>query len=258
MRNALAIVAMFFSAGLGLTAGCGKGEQEGIEAARREAEAEQKAAAASQPPTNAKRIKPPLSTDVKITCDELIDTAGFTTALGEKAPLTLKDITAGNKESTSSCSLIRGGKRLTPAEQATLLKKERRLGVMAGDEVCNVTTFCSLLEDDTHFQEHCKELKFEDDDSTGGYACKQVVETGVDDVFAFKFLDTDTRCVISVRGGPSMVDNDVITKCAKAARDLIGPANIKPGGASANPPAADVGSASGSGSGSGTASGGAK
>lgn len=253
MRNALAIAAIILHAGLGLTAGCGKGEQEGIEAARREAEAEQKAAAASQPPTNTKRIKPPLSTDTKIPCDELIDTAGFTTALGEKMPLSLKDISASDKESTSSCSLMRGGKRLTPAEQATLLKKERRLGVMAGDEVCNVTAFCSLLEDDVHFQDHCKEMKFQDDDTTGGYACKQVVETGVDDVYAFKFIDVDTRCVIAVRGGPSMVDNDVITKCAKAARDLIGPNNIKPGGASANPPAT-----AGSAAGSGSASGGAK
>jgi hypothetical protein len=248
MRNAIAIVAMI-QTGLVFTsaAGCGKGEQEGIEAAKREQEAELKAAAAQQLPTDSKRIKPPIPQDTKIPCDQLIDLAGFTTALGEKDPLTFKDLTASNHDASASCSLVRGGKRLTPAEQATLLKKERRLGVMAGDEICNVTAFCSLLEDEAHFEEHCKQMKFQDDDSIGSYACKQVVAQGADDVYSFKFLDPDTRCVIAVRGGPSLVDNQIITSCAKAARDLIGPNNIKPGGGSVNPPPAAPGSGAASG-----------
>src|SRR4051812_4760159 len=104
MRNAIAIVVTTLVLGA-----CGKGEQAGIEAAKREQEAEMAAARAQQLPTNTKRIKPAVPTDVHIPCDELIDLAGFTAALGEKDPLTLKDLTSNNKDSTASCSLVRGG-----------------------------------------------------------------------------------------------------------------------------------------------------
>jgi hypothetical protein len=61
-----------------------------------------------------------------------------------------------------------------------------------------------------------------------------IVATGADDVKRFRFFDDDTKCIIQVRGGPSNVDNDLIGRCAKAAHDLIGPDQIKVGGA---PPA---------------------
>ena len=68
---------------------------------------------------------------------------------------------------------------------------------------------------------------------------------GADDVKRFRFFDDDTKCIIQVRGGPSNVDNELIGKCAKAAHDLIGPDEIKPGPAPA--PAAPA-EAAGSGS----------
>jgi hypothetical protein len=60
----------------------------------------------------------------------------------------------------------------------------------------------------------------------GSFACVKIVAQGSADVKSFRFLDAETRCVIEVRGGPSMTDNDFIARCAKAARDLIGPAQI--------------------------------
>jgi hypothetical protein len=229
MRNAIAIVAMIY-AGTTLAAitGCGKGGDAGVEAAKREAEEEAKKLAAEKPKEGTPQPHLPVPVDIQVPCAQLIDPAGFQAALGEKDPMTVTDLSSSNKDSTSSCSLVRGGKRPTAAEQANTLKKERRLGVLAGDVVCNITTFCSLLENDAHFQERCKEMGGQDSDALGGtYACLHVVALGADDVDSFKFLDADTRCVIEVRGGPSMVDNDYITKCAKAARDLIGPDNIK-------------------------------
>src|SRR5690348_12998065 len=99
MRNAIAIVATIYT-GLGLAAvGCGKsGEQEGIEAAKREQEAELKAAAAAgSAEAKAKpSLRPPIPSGTTIPCDQLIDLAGFTAALGEKDPLTFKDLTAAN------------------------------------------------------------------------------------------------------------------------------------------------------------------
>jgi hypothetical protein len=227
MRHALTIALMIH---LVAVAGCGKdSQQEAIEAAKKQQEEEAKNNPPPPPPDPAKKQneKLPVPMDVQIPCTQLIDPAGFQTALGEKDPLTVTDNSKTNKDSTSTCLLVRGGKRPSKAEMDAMLKKQRRLGVLAGDTICSVTTFCSLLENEQHFEEHCKEVKDQDSDAIGGYACQHVVAQGADDVYSFKFLDPDTRCVIEVRGGPSEVDNDVITKCAKAARDLIGPDQIK-------------------------------
>ena len=131
-------------------------------------------------------------------------------------------------------------------EQEAKLKKEGRLGVMAGDEICNVSTFCWTIEDAERFRKKCAEMKDHDDESLGFYACVLIVATGADDVKRFRFFDPDTKCIIQVRGGPSNVDNDLIGKCAKTAYALIGPDQIKPGAPAATAPA--EGSAAGSGS----------
>jgi hypothetical protein len=232
MRIAIPIIAVIYAGGF---TACGKsGESEGVEAAKREAEAEAKKLAAEATKeaaghAQAAASKLPVPMDVQVPCAQLIDVAGFTTALGEKDPLTVVDLSKSNKDTTSTCNLVRGGKRPSQKDQEATLKKERRLGVLAGDVVCNIQAYCSLLENEDHFKERCKEMGFQDSDALGGtYACLHVVAQGADDVYSFKLLDVDTRCVFEIRGGPSMVDNDIITKCAKAARDLIGPDNIKP------------------------------
>jgi hypothetical protein len=207
---------------LGAITAC-HGASQGAQEAEQEAKAEQ--ARAAKNGEVAKKIQPPVPGMAKIPCSQLIDPAAFTTALEEKEPLTVKDLTNTVSEAASSCSLVRGGKPVSAAEQAARLKKGR-LGVLPGDEVCNITAFCWTLEDADKFKAKCAEKKLKDDESMGSYACLQVVAQGEDDVFNFKFLDPDTKCLFEVRGGPGMTDNAYITTCAKAARDLIGPAQI--------------------------------
>ncbi len=199
---------------------CKKGENAGAEEARLEAEKEQKAKAGTN--EVAKTIMAPVPGQAKIPCEQLIDPAAFTTAMGEKEPLTTKAAPMGEAEAAASCSLIRGGKRPSTAEQTALLKKNPRLGVMPGDEVCNVSAFCYVLETLDHFKAKCAAKKDRNDDTMGSYACVQVVAQGADDVQVFRFFDEDTKCILQVRGGPSNVDNDLIRNCAKAARDSIG------------------------------------
>jgi hypothetical protein len=217
MRAMIAIV-------LGLSA-CSNGESAGAEEARRQAAAEQKAKEAHTAP--APRMSTPVPGQAHVPCTQLIDAAAFQTALGEKEPLTVKDVTKGSPEASSSCSLIRGGKRPGDAEQKALLKRVGKLGVLPGDELCSVTAFCSVIEEPEHFKAGCKQRKDRDDESLGSYACVHMVAVGEDDVKVFQFLDQDTRCILQVRGGPSNVNNDMIQSCAKAARDTIGPAQIK-------------------------------
>jgi hypothetical protein len=222
--------------GLGFAA-CSKGENAGVEEARKEAEAAQKKKE-QEPGGVAKKINPPVPGRAKLSCASVIDAEKFTQALGETVPVTVTE-SKSEPEAAASCSLLLGGKRLSDAEQKALLKKNGRLGVMPGDELCNVSTFCWTIEDPDRFVKKCAELKEKIDSALGFQACILVVATGEDDVNRYRFFDEDTKCIFQVRAGPSEVDNDLIGKCAKAAHDLIGPEQIKPG-------AAATGSGSGS------------
>jgi hypothetical protein len=209
---------------------------KGIEEAKRQAAEQDKGKDKDSAP--AKKIVPPVPNMQHIACDTLLDAAAFTKALGETDPLTVVDTTKNEAEAAASCSLHRGGKRPTEAEQKAMIKEKGRLGVMNGDELCNVSAFCWTIEDPDRFRKKCAETKDrQQDESMGSFACVQVVATGEDDVDVFRFFDTDTKCILQVRGGPSMVDNNFIRTCAKTARDLIGPAQIAVTGAAAAKPA---------------------
>jgi len=243
MRTTIAIVLT-----LALGAACGKGADQGAEEARKQAEKEQKEKVAAG--GAATKLIPPVPNRAKLECASLINAAQFKQVLGEVEDITVVDVK--NADATASCSLLRGGKKLTRAEQEAKLKKEPRLGVMAGEEICNVATFCWTIEDAERFRKKCtaefKENK--DDESLGFYACMRVIMTGANDVNTYKFFDDDTKCITEIHAGPSNVDNDLIGKCAKAAHDLIGPDQIKVGAAPAAPAAPAEAPAAGSGSGS--------
>ncbi|MBS1119937.1 MAG: hypothetical protein H6Q90_2165 [Deltaproteobacteria bacterium] len=221
---------------------CGKGESVGAEEARKQSEAELEAKVAAGVP--AKKISTPVPGSAKIPCSQLIDAAAYQTALGEKEPLGVEEVTSKEAEAAASCNLTRGGKPLTEADQKALLKKEGRLGVLPGDVLCNVTALCYTIESADRFRAKCKDLKRQEDESMGSFACIQVVAQGVDDVHVYRFFDEDTKCILQVRGGPSNVNNDLIRSCAKVARDSIGPAQIAVTAGGAAPPAKPAGSGS--------------
>lgn len=235
MRTLIAILVL----GLGLAA-CSKGENAGAEEAKKQADQELQDKL-KEPNAVPKKIDPPVAGRAKLNCNALIDTEKFTQLLGETVPVTVVD-SKTEAEAAASCSIIRGGKRLKEAEQKALLKSKGRLGVMPGDELCNVSTFCWTIENPDRFLKKCAEMKEKIDDTLGFKACILVVATGEDDVNRYRFFDEDTKCIFQVRAGPSMVDNDLIGRCAKGAHDLIGLEQIKPGAAPAAP-AAGSGSA---------------
>ena len=231
MRTTIAIILT-----VGLLA-CKKGENAGAEEAKAQAEKEQKAKEGNG--EVAKKINPPVPGRAKLSCANLVDTDKFTQLLGETVPVTVKDSNT-EAEAAAACSIIRGGKPLSDAEQKATLKTKGRLGVMPGDELCNISTFCWTIEDPDRFIKKCAESKDNKIDSSLGFqACLRVVATGEDDVNNWRFFDDDTKCIFQVRAGPSNVDNDMIGKCAKGAHDLIGPDQIKPQAAPA--PAAGSG-----------------
>jgi len=163
-----------------------------------------------------------------IPCEQLIDPTLFQTALGETEVLTVKDMTKQDAEAAASCSIVKGGVMLTAKEQEALAKKtNRRMGVLPGDDICNITAYCWTVENEENFKTRCKQKGHRDDMSMGNYACVQVVQQGADDVHVYRFFDADTKCILQARGGPSNVDNQKILACANTARDSIGPDRIK-------------------------------
>jgi hypothetical protein len=207
-----------------LLAACSKSESAGAEEARKEAERIQKEK--EKTGGAAKVMRPPVAGEAKIPCTQLLDAAALTTTLGEKDPLVMKDVTKAETGATSSCSLVRGGKKLSEAEQKAIRKNEARLGVLPGDELCNISAFCSTIEDPDKFKQRCADKKDKADESMGNFACVHINAQGVDDQPSFRFYDADTKCILQARGGPSNVNEESIRKCATAARDMIGPAQI--------------------------------
>jgi hypothetical protein len=203
---------------------CGGDKNAAIEEARAAAERESTMKEKARVP--APTIRPPVAGEAKLPCTQVIDLEAFGKALGETAPLVLKDHTQPKGDVAASCDLVRGGKPLSAAEQAARLKKDGRLGVMAGDTLCSIALYCYTFEDIEHFRRRCKERRDADDDSMGSYACRHVTQTGVYDKDSYRLFDEDTKCVFEVRGGPSNTDNDSVRLCAKTARDTIGPAQI--------------------------------
>ena len=202
---------------------CG-GNGDGIEEAKRQAALQDKDKGESAKP--AAKVTPPVPSGVHLKCDQVIDAAAFGKALNEVEAMTIRDNTANEAEAAASCSLVRGGKRPNEAEQKAIAKAKGRIGVIPGDDTCNITLKCWTFEDENRLRARCKERKWRDDDTMGNYACVQVVATGEDDVNFFRFVDPDTKCLFEIRGGPGMTDNDYIRTCAKTARDSIGPTQI--------------------------------
>lgn len=204
--------------------------EEGAREAKKEAEIEKARKAAELKPVD--RVKPPVAQGTKLRCDQIMDPPAYTEALGELDALTVRDSTGTMLDATVSCSLIRGGARPDAKAQQAIIKKQGRLGVIPGDELCNVTMYCWVVEDAAKFRERCRatptEPRSPDEGSTGGFACKETRPAGEFDIDSFKFYDEDTKCVIGVRGGPSFTDNEKIATCARIARESITADHIKP------------------------------
>ena len=237
---------------VGALGACSNAAEEGRAEARREAAAARAQAEAAVKPAD--RIEVAVAQGQHRPCTQIMDPPAYTSALGEVEPLTVRDATGAMGNATVSCSLIRGGKPLDEKEQAKLLKKTGRLGSLPGDEICNVSLYCWVVDDEAKFASRCKTAPGEnftrtpDTASTGGFACRETRPQGEFDIDSFKFYEPKTRCQFEVRGGPSMTDNELIANCAKVARETIMPEHIKAGAPAryevAPPPA--EGSAAGS------------
>jgi hypothetical protein len=190
--------------------------------------ARQQAEAARKPPvTKAVKVDTALQSGMHIACADLLAPEGLTTALQEKEPVTVADITAGNKESTSTCSIRRGGKPLDEKAQARIVEKGGRLGVMGGEELCHLTLFCSVPADEAGLQERCQTEGSLGNHTLGVFSCVKVTQKGADDGYSYKFIDQDSKCTIVMRGGPSVVEESLVQACSRSAMEMITPETLQ-------------------------------
>ncbi|MBK9071743.1 MAG: hypothetical protein IPL79_12185 [Myxococcales bacterium] len=211
---------------------CGPSAEDGRKAARQEYDTQMKIKAEQ---SAGQTIRPPVPNRKQIPCDQLIDVASYGRALNEVEPMSVENASSPVADAAASCALVRGGTPPTEAQQQKIIKKEGRLGVLAGDDVCVVTAFCWTIQTEQRVKDKCKQNGFELDESLGFPTCVQVVASGVYDVKSFRFYDEDTKCEMWVRGGASQTNNDAIAECAKVARDTITPESIAVTGEAATP-----------------------
>ena len=198
--------------------------------------ARQQAEAVRKPPTTkAVKVDTALQSGVHLACADLLPIEELTTQLGEKEPVSVVDLTSGNPDSTSTCSIRRGGKPLDEKSQARIVEKGGRLGVMGGDELCNLTLYCSVPADEEALKQRCATEESLGNHTLGVFSCVKVTPKGEFDGYTYKLIDPDSKCTIMMRGGPSVVEEPLVQACSRAAMKLIGPASLQPSQPSGEP-----------------------
>jgi hypothetical protein len=163
----------------------------------------------------------------KIACDKIIDPAKFAPMIGE-AEVTLEDGTAkGEQEATSVCSIRKTGKVLSAKEQERLQTQTGfKLGVQAGDEICQLRMFCAYHYDIADAKQKMEAQGQTCNSEIGDLTCVQQVQAGADYRHVVTVLDGETKCryVIS----PTTITEEAPMKaCAKAFTELITIEGIK-------------------------------
>lgn len=139
----------------------------------------------------------------------------------------MKDKSRNNSNATSVCSIIRGGEIPETAKEAkTLQEKYSRLGVLPGDSFCQITAFCSRPTNKEEFEKKCESDGNQGTLLAGEFACLRSTEKGSEYSYTYKFIEPDTKCVVEALAGPSVNEQDMVKKCAEAARTAITKASV--------------------------------
>jgi len=182
---------------------------------------------AKRPKGEAVKVDVALPGGGKIACDKIFSAEQMTQALGEREPVTVKDKGDTEIDPTSVCSVRRGGKMMGSKQQEEQIKKTLTLGVLAGDELCYIAAYCSIPADEDSLKNQCRSDQMKSNDAIGVYSCIKITPKGPHDAYTYQFIDPDSHCVMKVRGGPSVNEEEMVQKCAKAALDLMGPHALK-------------------------------
>jgi hypothetical protein len=201
--------------------GAGKGQGPSSEAAG------QHAAPSTAQASNIERIPIAVPYGKQVSCADVISPATFSKYIGDEVG-EVKDRGKSNSEASLSCGLIRAGK--PPTTDAQLRKYQRegmKLGVLPGDEYCQVTAYCSMATDDERFKKKCEDQKDIGNEAVGRFACVHTSQRGTKEAYTYRVLDPDSKCLLEVMGGPSVTDEPLVQSCTRAALEDIELAELK-------------------------------
>ena len=189
-------------------------------------ETEPAAKAPTEPKKNVTMLKPPVDYGRKIPCTTLLDAARVGTILGTE--VVVEDKSQIDKDATAVCRIRKGGTPLSAKEQEKLFaKNDRVLGVLPGDELCQVTVYCAFAYTPEEMKATCQKGGEEVSAEIGDVTCVKTLEAGAEYRTIITALDLDTRCKLLVNPGPSVTDAATPKSCAKAAVELISTASIQ-------------------------------
>lgn len=208
-------------------AGCSKKDP----AKANEAEAQKKDEAEKKDHPEAKTT--PVPPGKVIACTDWVDGAKFGAALkeagiGEEDEITPVDTRKKHKKSglTSACDIVRMGEPPSIAKQKEMSKKTGRLGTLPGDPWCNLRAFCSIAEQ-TDYEKVCSGKGDRVNKELGVTACVRTSIMGKYDAFSYRLIDKDTKCLLEIRGGPSVSEEATVRTCAKIAMEMFTKATLK-------------------------------
>ncbi len=183
---------------------------------------EEKPKAKVEKKSNIVRIKTAVAPGKQLSCAEVFpDLTVFSEKMMTEVG-SIKDKSKSNSSTTMVCSMIRAGEPPeSPKELKTLEEKYAKLGVLPGDSFCQITAHCSIANDEAGFKKKCKADGHQETSLDGDYACLRVTEKGPEYSYTYKFIEPDTKCIIEVLAGPSVVDQELVKNCASAARTAI-------------------------------------
>jgi hypothetical protein len=176
---------------------------------------------------NVQVIKPPVEWGKKVACTTLMpDGSKWSAAVGKE--VVVSDNSKSDAEAAAVCQLRLAGTPPTKEQQDKMwVKNNRVLGTLPGDEICQVTAYCSFIFDKAEEKKKCETGGDTASEALGDLTCVRKIEAGPDYRYVYTVLDNDSRCKLRINPGPSVIDEATVKTCAKAAVDLIGPENIK-------------------------------
>lgn len=191
--------------------------------------------------SNVKKIVTAVPPDKKVACADLIpDLAKFKELVAPDIKDEIVDNGKSHRGASAVCRFMRDGE--PPKDDAQLAKmkaENKRLGVLPGDEYCTIKLFCSFATDEADFKDNCEKSKkkeeatgsrtvYEGNADLGQFACVRKTDRPPSDyAYTYRTIDKDTRCIFEVLGGPSVVNEELVQNCTKAAIDSIGPQHLK-------------------------------
>jgi hypothetical protein len=172
-----------------------------------------------------KKIETPVPVGKKVPCSALLNAEQASAEVGRQ--LEVKDESGRDPEATAVCRLMTVGKPPSEKQQERMLARTQALGLLPGDELCQVSVYCWSMYTVADLKKKCEDKKEAISTEIGALGCIQEVKAGDKQRYNMTILDDDTRCKLVIHSGPGVTDLPTTKTCAKVAVSQITTDDLK-------------------------------